>query len=328
MENTNNLAVEQGKTEEVIVRTLAFSTRRLDQSPTELRDEYEAGARKLMSRCWHRYLKNSATKEHTRMRIRMPTHLRAALLGISLSSALIAVCPPAAAAPQPEPASRSELDRAFAFMTKKWGSTMEELREEYEAFAPTFVADTKGIVRRYSRNYIVRVLGPGQPDFHSITEFAHIPGGEGAINASRPEPEDSRDIARITTLHFTQRLVAGPPLVHEPGRVHKRGIFLRRATQASSPEIVAAELSGFVENLAKQLQSSTNRVMLYVGTSPRRNYQSVYYPANTELDRYMDAIVMLWPKEGSALPETFDSPANFAVLTVIDFEAHDSKIDF
>ncbi len=222
-----------------------------------------------------------------------------------------------------------EPERSFSFMTKKHGATMKELRDEYEdTHAPMFVAEVQGIIRRYSRNYLVKVLGPDQPDFNSITEFAHIPGGAKIVTSSiKTDPVNFETIARIADWHFTQQLVAGSPLIYESGAVYKRAIFLRRATKASSPKIVTTELSGFVDGLAKQLHESVSRVMLYTGISPRCNYPTVYYPARTELDRYFDAIVMLWPTEGATLPESFMPPSNYRTLFVVDFETHDSEID-
>lgn len=224
-----------------------------------------------------------------------------------------------------ESKTQERLDLLFSFMTKRVETTPTQLRDQYEAATAKFVVDAKAFVRRYSRNYIVRVLGP-TPDFDSITEFAHVEGSPELIKKSvRPGPMDFPAIARVSYLKFSQRLVVGSAPGYEPGPVWKRGIFIRRATEASA-ESVAAELAEFVDDMAKGLRGSIDRMMLYTPISPRCNYPTIYYPTETELDRSFDALVMLWPKKDATLPETFDVPSSYRVLTVLDFESYDSKI--
>lgn len=225
-----------------------------------------------------------------------------------------------------ETKTQEKLERLFAFMTKRVETTPAELRDQYEAATAKFVVDAKAFVRRYSRNYIVRVLGP-TPDFDSITEFAHVEGGPEQIRKSlRPGPMDFPPIARASYLKFSQRLVFGSAPGCEPGPVWKRGILLRRAAEVSAAT-VTKELAEFVDDMAKGLRGSIDRMMLHTPISARRNYPTIYYPTETELDRSIDALVMMWPKKEGTLPETFDVPSSYRVLTVLDFESYDSKID-
>lgn len=222
--------------------------------------------------------------------------------------------------------------RTLAFSTRKMSQSQAELRAEYEAYARKLMIDSRSIIpkhiRRYNRNYVVRTLGPA-PDFDIMAEFAHLQGSEELIRSVQSDYSKDRPtsmVSRCATLEFVEKLVAGTAPCDQPGPTWKRGVFLRRE-EAAATETVATELSGYCDDLARQLAASADHVLLYITSSVRRNLPTFYYPAETELDRFNDALIMLWPKDNVVLPPMLQVPSMFRVLTVLDFESFGSQID-
>jgi hypothetical protein len=134
---------------------------------------------------------------------------------------------------------------SLAFTSRKPGLSRGDFRLHFESrHAPLFAALAAPVLQRYVRNHVVGTLDPG---FDCLTEFHFRPGGPEGLGALMASPdghavhEDGLAFISGSRLMAAQaRLIAGPPLLFEPGPVRRHLVLLARRPDLSPDDFAAA----------------------------------------------------------------------------------------
>lgn len=231
------------------------------------------------------------------------------LAGLSATALLV---------PKPAPAFEGDLQKAFAFITKRPELSNDELRARYEAgHVPGAIRVMAPMgLRHYVRNYVKRAVGSA-PDFDVISEFGFLPGKTGPnVCGSTIDPNWSRN----RSMTVAERSIAGVagPVTGAP--VQKRAILLRQPAFASA-EAFAAGLNDFARTTAQQVANSADRIVLYQRSGVEREVHDCVDTAPT-----CEAILMVWPKRGATLPDALSTPSAVTISSMLDLEAVASVI--
>lgn len=259
-----------------------------------------------------------------------------ASLGNGLSSVLIAagVLVLATAAPQARAQVSVDdlpnLTRGFTWSPAELDSKNNDAYEFYmkgDSSLETF----KEYLRRDNINFVLGVVSGDTPSFIKITESTATVGSVDVIRKAWGIRGTTPSKLAINQ-SFNQRLIRGEPQMIDAyglgggktlvGPVYKRAIFLRR-DGAASPETVDSELSMYAERVAREVEGISDRVMLYSMKGLPRNWPTPSYPAATEVQRQIDAVIMIWPKQDRMIPSHFYGvPGNYRVLYALDLAGY------
>ncbi len=209
----------------------------------------------------------------------------------------------------------STLQSAIVLAPRSPRYSRAEFQRHYEEFhAPLFYSFGKVAVGRYLRNHIVRAIG-ADPPFDTISEFGNDPEKRAELSAAlrspaaKPLEDDVKSFLaeRGNVFSVTETPIHGPPRGFEPGPVAKRMILLKRPDGLSAQEFVGA-VEDYAGSIARQLSAKAERVTL-----------TLWRPDPTPP---MDAMVTVWPADGTALPDEIGTPRGVEPRYVLDVESY------
>lgn len=258
-------------------------------------------------------------------------------LGRGLSSVLIAASIFAVATAAPKAHAQQSVDnltgvdRSFGYsdMPSVDNNTGFEFYNKGDPSLETF----KQYLRRDNINFVTGYVTGDKPPFTKFVESVATTGARAIIQKQwgiQGKPPTNRSLNQ----QFTQRLISGEPQMIDAyglgggkelvGPVYKRAIFLKRyGTELASAETVDAELTAYANSIAKEVGGISDRVMLYSMKNLPKNWPTASFPADTEVNRKFDAVIMIWPKKDKMLPMDFAGvPSNYRVLYGVNMQGY------
>lgn len=256
-------------------------------------------------------------------------------LGRGLSSALVAasIFVLATAAPQAQAQQSVDnmtgVDRSFGYsdMPSINNNDGFEFYNKGDPSLETF----KKYLRRDNINFVIGYVTGDKPPFTKFVESVATTGAREIIQKEWGI-QGKAPTNRALNQKFIQRIVAGEPQMIDAyglgggkelvGPVYKRAIFLKRFGAASA-ETVDAELTAYAKSIAKEVEGISDRVILYSMKDLPKNWPTASFPADTEVNRKFDAVIMIWPKKDRMLPMDFAGvPGNYSVLYGVNLQGY------
>ncbi|EZP74274.1 hypothetical protein BV96_00362 [Sphingomonas paucimobilis] len=234
-----------------------------------------------------------------------------ALATLPLASRLTA----AAAAAE---AAQPNLTIGWSFIAKRPEISATQLFQGYEGqHAPGAVAIfAKWGIVHYERNYVRRSVGT-RPPFDVISEFGSRPGATKPSMCGKPNDPNWKS---SHVMEVRETLISGALLPFQKGPVLKRAILLRRPVDASA-DVFAQGAAQFAAAVSQSFGAASDRISLYMQSGPIEDIL-----ACKPVGSICEAVVMIWPKDGTFLPDSLPAPGSVAISSIIDLEAFASEI--
>jgi hypothetical protein len=211
--------------------------------------------------------------------------------------------------------TKRDMDLGIVFAPHSEHYSRTSFQRHYEDFhAPLFFSHAHPAVGRYARNHIVGVLG-ADPHFDTISEFGIFPEKRADLTRilRSPEAKSLEDdvqtflAERGNNFAITERHISGPARQCKPGPTRKCAILMQKTGNASTAGIESAA-TAYAQDMARQLGTAAERIVLML-----------WKPSPPPP---MDAMLMIWPSAGAALPSPASPPDPLTIAYALDVDEY------